>query len=261
MKYLLLFFTSFLFAQLPSSGTLSISMINTELGRSSNTANSSLQALANLARSDSTPYINRANPRISHWYGYKHSVVPSYAYSTHNSSSSSRDYACNNYRGDVVILYSSSITLSNGMTLHTSPTLSAGSRFVGSNNASFLYFKIVGYSCIISLSGVVSDLQVCSAPDTTPPNPPSYISAYNMYDYNFVVEWLGASDNVGVTGYEVYRDGYLIQEVSSAELSIVDFNVCGGNHSYYVKSIDAAGNRSLPSWGVDVDSFNPDQCW
>lgn len=45
-------------------------MINTELGRASNSANSTLQQLAGLAYVGSTPRNGISQPKISHWYGY-----------------------------------------------------------------------------------------------------------------------------------------------------------------------------------------------
>ncbi len=61
---------------LPGSGALSISMINGELVRTPTNQLSNLQALANLATAGSTPKVNAANPRISHWYSYVHDITP-----------------------------------------------------------------------------------------------------------------------------------------------------------------------------------------
>jgi hypothetical protein len=64
---------------LPGSGALSISMINGELLRTPTNQLSSLQALANLAKAGSTPKVNAANPRISHWYSYVNAVADTIA--------------------------------------------------------------------------------------------------------------------------------------------------------------------------------------
>jgi hypothetical protein len=261
MKYLLMLFTSILFAQLPSSGQLAASMINTELGRASNTANSTLVQLGGLARSGTTPYNNRNTPKISDWYGYKHSISY-YSYNVNVNYYSQWQLSCQD-SGDSVTMYSPSSTVTSGMILYTNSNLTTP--FWGVRNS---YYKIYPqnnasqtYSSLIGGNGTVSDLHICSASDTTPPNPPNWVSGYNSFGYDITVEWSGASDNVGVTGYEVYRDGYLAYLLSGSELIYVDFNVCGGQHVYTVAAVDAAGNRSALSYGVNVDSFNPDQCW
>lgn len=63
---------------LPSSGSISMSQINTELGRSS-TASISLDTAENSGYGNikqcSPPYPSQGNPaRMSEWYGYNHNV-------------------------------------------------------------------------------------------------------------------------------------------------------------------------------------------
>ena len=59
------------------------------------------------------------------------------------------------------------------------------------------------------------------------------------------LSWGAATDNVGVTGYEILRDGHAIATVG-AVTSYADTTVSPLTHyDYYVKAIDAAGNRSV----------------
>jgi hypothetical protein len=59
------------------------------------------------------------------------------------------------------------------------------------------------------------------------------------------VWWTASTDNVGVTGYRIYRDG--AQVGTSATSKYYDYNVSKGAHTYQVRAYDAAGNLSGPS--------------
>ena len=64
-----------------------------------------------------------------------------------------------------------------------------------------------------------------------------------------VLDWADATDNVGVTGYEVYRDGALIDTVTKSYY--LDSGLPSGtSHLYQVRALDAAGNKSLLSSSV-----------
>ncbi len=65
------------------------------------------------------------------------------------------------------------------------------------------------------------------------------------------LSWGSATDNVGVTGYRVYRDG---NEVGSLPGSLfTDYTVSSGTtYQYYVRAFDAAGNLGPASATVSV---------
>jgi glucose/arabinose dehydrogenase/PKD repeat protein len=64
--------------------------------------------------------------------------------------------------------------------------------------------------------------------------------------------WSGATDDVGVTGYEVYRGGALIATLGNVG-SYADTTVSPATpYSYTVKALDAAGQRSPASNTADV---------
>ena len=57
------------------------------------------------------------------------------------------------------------------------------------------------------------------------------------------LSWTASTDNVGVTGYEVYRGTTLIKTVTGTSTS--DTTVAAGTtYGYTVKAKDAAGNVS-----------------
>jgi len=81
--------------------------------------------------------------------------------------------------------------------------------------------------------------------DTTPPSAPPGLSA-TAGDRQVALSWSAATDNIGVTGYDVYRGAVLV--ASPAGTSYTDTGLANGTlYSYTVKARDAAGNVSTPS--------------
>ncbi len=82
-----------------------------------------------------------------------------------------------------------------------------------------------------------------AAPDTTAPSVPQNVSAASTSAGTALVSWTASTDNVGITGYEIYRNGTLVG--TTASVSYTDSGLAGGtSYSYTVKAFDAAGNRS-----------------
>jgi chitodextrinase len=79
--------------------------------------------------------------------------------------------------------------------------------------------------------------------DTTPPTAPANLAATAPTSGRVDLSWTGSSDNVGVTGYKVFRGGAEIATATGTSYS--DTSVQGGTqYSYTVKAYDAAGNPS-----------------
>jgi len=87
-------------------------------------------------------------------------------------------------------------------------------------------------------------------PDTEAPSAPTNLRATVSGD-DVTLTWGAASDNVGVTGYVVKRNGADIATVTG--LTYLDVDVAAAvTHTYTVHAKDAAGNQSVASNGVDV---------
>jgi chitodextrinase len=87
-----------------------------------------------------------------------------------------------------------------------------------------------------------------SAPptDTQAPTAPTNLQATASGLMRVDLSWNASSDNVGVTGYEVYRGGTLVATTTIP--GYTDSSVAaGGTYTYQVKARDAAGNRSALS--------------
>ncbi len=80
--------------------------------------------------------------------------------------------------------------------------------------------------------------------DSTPPSTPS-LSYSLVTPTTLTLSWTSSTDNIGITGYDIYKDGVLLDSTSS---NILNYSVTGlsGNTAYgfYVKAKDAAGNSS-----------------
>ncbi len=94
--------------------------------------------------------------------------------------------------------------------------------------------------------------------DTEPPTQPGPLSFTGVSSTSVTVNWTASTDNVGVTGYRVFRDGAQIAAV--ATLSFTDSSAASDTtYSYSVVAVDAAGNTSLARTdSVTTDPAPPD---
>src|SRR5262249_36520935 len=81
------------------------------------------------------------------------------------------------------------------------------------------------------------------APDTQAPTTPGSLSATGATATSINVGWSASSDNVGVAGYGLYRNGPSAGSTSSTSAGFTGLS-CGTAYSPARASSDAAGNRS-----------------
>src|SRR5213596_3733854 len=87
--------------------------------------------------------------------------------------------------------------------------------------------------------------------DTTPPSPPTGLTGAAAGSTGANLSWGASTDNVGVTGYVVRRNG--LQVATPATTSYADAGLsAGATYSYTVAARDAAGNISPDSTSVSV---------
>jgi hypothetical protein len=95
----------------------------------------------------------------------------------------------------------------------------------------------------VSAGTATVDVVTGPPPDTTAPAFPGPVTATPAEDH-VTLAWPDATDNVGVTGYRVYRDGTLTATVTTP--GWIDSVVTpGATYSYRVQAFDAAGNTTL----------------
>ena len=82
--------------------------------------------------------------------------------------------------------------------------------------------------------------------DTTAPSAPSNLAASGTTSVATTLSWTASTDNVGVTGYDVYSGSSLLGNTSSTSASITGLTA-STTYSFSVKAKDAAGNASASS--------------
>jgi chitodextrinase len=99
---------------------------------------------------------------------------------------------------------------------------------------------------------------VTTGPDTAPPSRPGALVVSGLSATEVDLSWEASTDNVGVAGYRVNRDGVALATVAATTTSFSDTTVAGGvTYSYTVEAFDAAGNRSPASDPAIVTTPSP----
>lgn len=89
--------------------------------------------------------------------------------------------------------------------------------------------------------------------DTQPPTAPTTLTASNLTPYQVTLNWSGATDNVKIDRYEVYRDYSYITAVWGTTYTNINL-LPGKNYTYYIKTRDSAGNSSGTSKELKVNT-------
>jgi chitodextrinase len=103
-----------------------------------------------------------------------------------------------------------------------------------------------------------SNTATATVPDTTKPSAPPGFTATGSAG-QVALAWQASSDNVGVTGYRLFRGGTPIATLGAAARSHTDSGLAAGPYTYTLRAVDAAGNESDPSTatGTVPDTTKP----
>jgi hypothetical protein len=98
-------------------------------------------------------------------------------------------------------------------------------------------------------AGQVSELEVYgpATGDTQAPTAPGSLAFTEPAAGQIRLTWNASTDNVGVTGYDVYANGALRTSLGGSVLTYTDNQPASASVSYYVRAKDAAGNQSANS--------------
>jgi chitodextrinase len=134
----------------------------------------------------------------------------------------------------------------NGTEIGTTPTTSySDTTVVASTTYSY---TVVGVDAAgnTSIASAAASVTTPGAPDTTPPTAPTGLTATAATAAQIDLAWTAATDNVGVTGYRIFRNG--VQVASTAGTTYSDKGLQPvTTYSYTVRAVDAAGNVSAAS--------------
>ena len=89
------------------------------------------------------------------------------------------------------------------------------------------------------------------APDIQAPTTPTGVVAQVVNASQVNLSWTASTDNVGVTGYKIYRDGVQVGTSTATNFQNTDLTA-NTSYTYTVAAYDLAGNTSAQSAGVNA---------
>ena len=105
----------------------------------------------------------------------------------------------------------------------------------------FTYGEVEDYTVTISGSGA----------DTQAPSAPTSLASSNITQTSVALSWNASTDNVGVTGYEVFQGNTSLGTVTGTSTNITGLSPAT-TYSFKVRAFDAASNNSSYSNTVNV---------
>lgn len=109
----------------------------------------------------------------------------------------------------------------------------------------FTYGEVEDYTVVIEAAG----------PDTQAPSVPTSLTASGTTQTSTTLSWTASTDNVGVTGYEVFQDGTSIGTTSGTSLNVSGLTTAT-TYAFTVQAQDAAGNASASSAALNVTTLS-----
>ncbi len=109
-----------------------------------------------------------------------------------------------------------------------------------------------------SFSGVGQawENMIIDTPDQSAPQVPAAPSIGQYGQTTIQVLWSPTTDNIGVAGYNLYRNGTLLN--TSSQVNFVDYSASPSTpYAYQVQAFDASGNVSALSAPANVTSLSP----
>ncbi len=106
----------------------------------------------------------------------------------------------------------------------------------------------------ISLGGHNAAILLAAPPDTTAPSTPTGLSASAVSSSRIDLSWNASSDDVGVTGYDVYVNDVAVATTTSTSFEHTGLTA-GTTYDYRVSSHDAAGNNSARTAPVSATTL------
>jgi chitodextrinase len=98
------------------------------------------------------------------------------------------------------------------------------------------------------------EAKTTKCPDRTPPTAPTGLVVSDRTETGFTVGWQASTDNEGVTGYDVSRDGASPSSTSFTTYTFTGLS-CGQTHKVSIVARDAAGNVSA---AAEIDASTAD---
>ncbi len=107
----------------------------------------------------------------------------------------------------------------------------------------------------LSAASNTRNVTTLAVPDTTAPTAPTSLSASQTTQTTTKLTWVGSTDNIGVTYYNIYRNGVYTVSVSVGNTSTVTGLSPATTYTFAVKAKDDAGNLSAYSNTITVTTL------
>ncbi len=148
------------------------------------------------------------------------------------------------YYGNSSGIYSSNVDVGN-QTSYTITNLVNGNTYFIAATAYDINGNESSYSNEVSYS----------VPDTTLPSTPASLQATAISTSQIDLTWNASTDNIGVVGYRIFRDG--IQITNTANTTYQNTGLSPSTtYTYTVSAYDAAGNESGQSTGIAATTLS-----
>ena len=139
----------------------------------------------------------------------------------------------------------------NGSTTPANVNLITGTNYPVTN-----LFAGTTYTIIVKAKDAAGNISLASnaanfaITDTTAPSTPIGLSVSDITQNGATISWTASTDNVGVTGYNIYKNNSTTPS-NSTLITSTTYNAsgltAGTSRTYTVEAIDAAGNKSAMS--------------
>ncbi|WP_227013881.1 fibronectin type III domain-containing protein [Paenibacillus psychroresistens] len=176
-----------------------------------------------------------------------------------------------NFTGPTTVSLGSSVTFTNTSTAGTG-TIAENLWDLGegipvtSNNVTYTYQKAGTYRVTLVVwntnarASIKEQIVIVSSgpPDTIVPSTPSSLTSPSKTETSVNLTWNASTDNIGVTGYNIYKNGTIAGSTNGATTFTVGGLVGNTAYAFTVKATDASGNLSAASSTLNVTTNPPD---
>ncbi|MCG7407530.1 chitinase [Paenibacillus sp. ACRRX] len=157
----------------------------------------------------------------------------------------------------VTMLASGTLTLTANAQGTTSEVVSQAAVQAWQANKAFVAGDIVSYSGKLYKAkwwsfnsrpdlNADSSWELLSSEDTTPPTAPTNLVSTSQTASSITLSWIASTDNVGVIGYDIYRNDIKVGFTVSKLFTDYELQP-DTSYQYVVKALDAAGNQTNSS--------------
>ena len=125
--------------------------------------------------------------------------------------------------------------------------LTDGALGLANNTGSLTTSSLAAYTSLTDVKSWTIDVEAPTSSDNEPPVVGVLNTPTNVGLSSLNLDWTAATDNVGVTGYQVYKDGVVEATLGNVLTYNVTGLTSGTTYDFYITALDEVGNESSPS--------------